>query len=114
MRKIAFVLVLLTALSCSARQPLQPIYPPMNDMNWLNTRTNFESFYTAREDFTNGVTSEILSFPCGTTSVVLATLNTNSGNYITAVLTGDNTVEVVLDSAASDTLEVSLFTIIDK
>jgi len=108
---MAKYLIVVLWLSCAVSFAFQPIIPEANDFNTLKIKYNFDSMYLKRFTIPNGATTLEVEFPCGTTSVVLGTLNTQGSNYLAAVETFDGTCEVSLDSAAADTLEVSLFTI---
>jgi len=88
------------------------VTPEPKRYNMQNIATNFSYVKYKRGSIPTGSTSYIFELGTTTSSVVIGTLNTNSANYIKGIVPGLNTCEVYLDSAASQTLEISLIGII--
>jgi len=72
------------------------------------TQRRFDNIVYKRATINTGVSALIVDFATTTSSVVVGTVNTNVNNYVKNILKGIDTVEILLDSAAAATLEVSI------
>jgi hypothetical protein len=72
------------------------------------TQRRFDNIVYKRATINTGVSALIIDFATTTSSVVVGTVNTSVNNYVKNILKGFDTVEIVLDSAAAATLEVSI------
>lgn len=110
---IALIILLLHSVQVFA---FQPIFPPPNDYNMKNIKSNFDNILTYRRTISSGSNVGIFTdVSCDVTSVVIATLNTQTGQYIvSAVPTASNTITVYLNDVASTDLTISLFTILNN
>lgn len=88
------------------------ITPEVKEYNVRNIAQNFSYIKYKRVQIPTGSTNYIFNLGTTTSSVIIGTLNSNVSNYVTKIIPGLNTCEVYLNSAASETLEISLIGII--
>lgn len=101
-------------VQASVLHAFQIILPPPNDVNWSNVKANFDAIQTKRVSYPPSRTSYVFDFPCNTTEAVLASINTQTSVEINFVEPLGNSVNIGLNGAPATTLEISLFTILNK